>query len=576
MLKQIRNEIAQPYYQQNFSNDGTRFVAWYLRRVLRRDAAATVHDITDGANDKQIDAVVVDDDERRVIIVQGKFIDGTKVDGEPLREILSAWARLNDLGSLQNDCNEKLRRKLESVRQAIEDEYDIDFELLTTGEITDAAKDDLKAFATRLEETTDLPATLQIVDTEVLQARLAEADALELPSLDHAIVVDADNTLVTTINGERTIITLLPLVECLRFPGIKDGQLFRKNVRQSLGLSNKVNRGLRETLNGDRVRDFLFYHNGITALCNSLEVSSDRKMLSVKGLSVVNGCQSLTTIYSASERVRSDTARGACVLFRLYEIPSRAEGDRISINTNSQSAVKPRDLRSNDKALVGLKRAYEARYPDGCMLTKRGEERPANKDAEKTIDVVVFAKMLMAWHCQRPNTSYNEKKLFDEHYKVLFRTGYKPESALAMLTWLNAIEAAWPNLTMNDVLKAGRSYVKYHLLFAISALISHINGQPQSVVEPCFTLTAAQRSSEILPLAATCLDNALNAALTNAQAAGKVFSPQNWLKRLDSVQGEVLVASTLAGIIGSMPNGPGLRQLVHVPPTAFQGRWSAE
>jgi len=112
MFQQIQNEITQPYYQQNFSNDGTRFIAWYLRRVLRRDAAATLHDITDGANDKQIDAIVVDDDERRVIIVQGKFLDGTKVDGEPLREVLSAWARLNDLGSLQNDCTKSFGKSL--------------------------------------------------------------------------------------------------------------------------------------------------------------------------------------------------------------------------------------------------------------------------------------------------------------------------------------------------------------------------------------------------------------------------------------------------------------------------------
>ena len=576
MLEQIRSEITQPFYQQNFSNDGTRFIAWYLRRVLRHDPAATKDNVTDGANDKQIDAIVVDDDERRVLVIQGKFLDGTKVDGEPLREVLSAWARLNDLGSLQKDCNEKLRQKLEAVRQAIDDDYDVEFELLTTGETTDAAKDDLKAFSTRLEETNDLAATIKVVDTEVIRARLAEADALELPSLNHSIVVDSSDTLVTKVNGAVTIVTRLPLTECLRFPGIKDGQLFRKNVRQSLGLSNKVNRGLRDTLNGERVNDFFFYHNGITALCDSVEISGDRKMLTIKGFSVVNGCQSLTTIYSSSERVRSDAAKGACLLFRLYEIPNRAQGDRISINTNSQSAVKPRDLRSNDKVMVGLKRAYEARFSDGSMLTKRGEERPADKDAEKTIDVAVLARMLMAWHCQRPNVSYNEKKLFDEHYKVLFRTGYSPESVLALQTWLNAIDRAWQNLTMNDVLKAGRSYVKYHLLFSISALVSHMNGQPQNVAEPSYTLKAAQQSGEILPLAATCLDNALNAALTNAQASGKVFSPQNWLKRIESVQGEVLVAGTLAGFLGSMPNGPALRESVRVPAAGFQPRWSAD
>jgi hypothetical protein len=148
--------------------------------------------------------------------------------GEPLREILGAWARLNDLGSLQKDANEKLRQKLEAVRQAIDDEYDVQFELLTTGEITNAAKDDLKAFSTKLEETNDLAATLKLIDTEVIQARLAEADALELPSLNHSIVVDSENTLVTKVDGALTIVTLLPLTECLRFPGIKDGQLFRK------------------------------------------------------------------------------------------------------------------------------------------------------------------------------------------------------------------------------------------------------------------------------------------------------------------------------------------------------------
>ena len=51
----------------------------------------------------------------------------------------------------------------------------------------------------------------------------------------------------------------------------------------------------------------------------------------------------------------------------------RAFGARISINTNSQSAVKARDLRSNDRVMVGLKKAYETRYPDGIFLTKRGE-----------------------------------------------------------------------------------------------------------------------------------------------------------------------------------------------------------
>ena len=130
MLDQIQREVAQaPFCQQNFSNDGERFVAWYLRRVLLRDPLAARDDITDGQHDKQMDAVLVDDDDRRVLIVQGKFVGTSQVDAEPLREVLAAWIRLQDLPSLQQDCNERLKRKLEAVRKALEDEYRVDFEM---------------------------------------------------------------------------------------------------------------------------------------------------------------------------------------------------------------------------------------------------------------------------------------------------------------------------------------------------------------------------------------------------------------------------------------------------------------
>ena len=424
LLLLIQREIStDPFYSQNFSNDGQRFVAWYLRRVLLLYPVAANDDITDGSHDKWIDAVVVDDDDQRVLIIQGKFIRESKVDSGPLEEVLSAWLRLQDLPALQKDCNEQLKRKLESVRRALDDEYRIDFELLTTGELTEAAKADLKVFAEKFSEFENLTASLTLVDTDLLETRLAEADAHELPSLQHTIKYDPTRTLVTSVASARTVVTLLPLKDCLAFPGINDGRLFRKNVRQSLGTNNKVNRELRKTLYTDRIKEFFFYHNGITALCDRLEVDEKGNLLKIVGLSVVNGCQSLSTINTASEQVRAEESSGACVLFRLYEIPQRALADRISVNTNSQTAVKPRDLRSNDRVMVGLKKAYEARFSNGFFITQRGVQRPADKDENRTIDAAILARMIMSWHCQRPNIAHNEKKLFDEYLQDNFQDG---------------------------------------------------------------------------------------------------------------------------------------------------------
>jgi ATP-dependent exoDNAse (exonuclease V) alpha subunit len=146
MYEQIRKEIASDsFYGNNFANEGQQFVAWYLRRVLLLDIHATRAAITDGQLDKQIDAIVVEDgDDRRVRVIQGKFTKPSSVDAAPVREVLSAWERLRDLPSLQVECSGKLAERLETMRIALEEDYEVQFELLTTGFLARASQDQFR------------------------------------------------------------------------------------------------------------------------------------------------------------------------------------------------------------------------------------------------------------------------------------------------------------------------------------------------------------------------------------------------------------------------------------------------
>ena len=49
----------------------------------------------------------------------------------------------------------------------------------------------------------------------------------------------------------------------------------------------------------------------------------------------------------------------------------------------------------------------------------------------------------------------------------------------------------------------------------------------------------------------------------------KVFSPQNWLKSIQSVQGQMLVAGTIAGMLPTMPNSADLLEAIKAPLDAF-------
>ena len=489
----INQEIKGDYYSQNFSNDGQKFVAWYVFNILRQDRNQTKDAITDGADDKQIDAIVVDDDKQTVYIIQGKFISDGTLDAAPLREVLSSWVQLKDLARLQSVGNERLQRKLPEVAKAFEDEYKVSFELITTARLSEAASADLETYQRQflsMSEDEDFDATITLVDCDELERRYEFALVSDNPQINYTIDLSESKSMTVEIAGTNVVIAAIPLKEAVKITGIKNGSLFQKNVRQSLGTSNAVNKQIRQTILGDKHKDFFFFHNGITAICNKMEIQGNS--LNLSGLSVVNGCQSLTTIHNCCETVKR--LEDSYVLFRFYEIPQRDRADKISINTNSQSAVKPRDLRSNDKRVLNIKKTFEQRYNEGYFITKRGEEAPADKNKKYVIDLSDLGKYLIAWYSQRPNISYGETKIFDKYFEILFKKSYRPEDIQALNSWMGAVRDVWVDenpLGFDDALLAMKAYAPFHHLYAVSMIFAIANKASDRVPAPSATWDAA-------------------------------------------------------------------------------------
>lgn len=549
ILDKIKNEITQKYYMQNFPNDGQRFVAWYLRNIYLLDQLQARDAITDGANDKQIDAVFIDEDEQKIHIIQGKYYTGETVNAEPIREVISAWSQFDHLDTLQENANEKLKRKICEISTALEeDSYCICFELITTSTFSEDATKDIEAFQTKLAELEDgdLNAQFEVVDRQDIEDKYNMVLEQTNPSLNYTISLEDGKFLMTDLSNTKVLVAAVPLKECIKMPGIKDGSLFQKNVRQSLGINNSVNKKIKRTLSDPaRCSDFFFFHNGITAICNKME-EIGKGQYKLYGLNVVNGCQSLNTIISCSETVKKRD--DAYVLIRFYEIPQRDRADSISINTNTQSAVKARDLRSNSKQVLRLKKAYEQKYPNGFFATKRGETIPADKDKAFAVELSQLGKQAMAWYMQRPNLSYGETKIFDKFFSTLFKVEYLPEDVYAMNYWYNKIMSAWNKdnqYGINEIILTMKAYAPYHILYAISAIFAKSNNQ-ENVPSPAECLKLAQKNNHedtILYNAVSCLNNALEMESSKCQLEGRTFIPQNWIKNKSSItciQGAVI------------------------------------
>ena len=582
MIEKIEKEIKESYYQNNYPNDGQRFVAWYLRNIYNLDEDETKYAVTDGTDDKQIDAVYIDDTNSVIHIIQGKYYKSSNINSEPLREVLASWVQLKDLVKLQESANVKLKRRLSDIGLALDEDYDIEFELIIPNDLTESAKDDLKIFQEQIATCDDFSASLSIISEDELERRYDIALGQENPNIDYTISLTSGKFIEMQLAGVNVVIAAIPLKECIKIPHIKDGALFKKNVRQSLGLSNQVNKGIKDSIYNDS-KNFFFYHNGVTAICTKMQLEDNN--LRLKGFSVVNGCQSLNTIISCSEKVKEDNE--SYIMFRFYEVPDRETADKISTSTNSQSAVKARDLRSNDKRVLAIKKSFEQMYSSGQLMTKRGEQKIASKDDEYVIDIELLGKYLITWHSQRPNIAYSPTKIFDKYFDQLFKKDYAPEDVQALNILGRKVFDYWNKdnvLGLNESLLAMRSYAPYHQLYGISLFFSIVNGiRGEMVIKPSVALRKLEESNMldyIIRMSGKCLNTALINASAEPQPENKVFSPQNWIKTKKCLNDIRSTISSMLNTISMLPeNAETYNKIVSSLKSEndeFYARWTAD
>ena len=129
--------------------------------------------------------------------------------------------------------------------------------------------------------------------------------------------------------------------------------LYERNIRYFLGSSKSdVNKAIKSTLH-DAPGDFFYLNNGVTAVCDLIEPKATKhgtKKFRVRGLSIINGAQ---TVASAAEFVRQYPGRSiddAKVMFTLIKAPADGPfGKRVTKARNHQNPVQTANFASLDE-----------------------------------------------------------------------------------------------------------------------------------------------------------------------------------------------------------------------------------
>lgn len=307
-LKQALHDLKERYAK--FGDDDL-FVLWFLRAYVTDSEDRAAEAITGGANDKGVDALLIDDAARAVFIVQGKYRQKLDAKTEGRSEVVAFAELANFLHGWDDehvqqflaDTDVGVAERLRIARKKVQKEkYRTWLYFVTTGKVSSTIRKDVQ------QQVRQVGGQSQIDVIGGKRAMLLFRDYLDdvappIPTLDLEMEARAG----VTVNGIAQRLDRATKVESWVFSMRGDAvaalyerarlRLFARNIRGFMGMDTPVNRGMVATLKNEPER-FFYYNNGITIICDEAERKSaqGRDFLQVGNPQIINGQQTTRVV----------------------------------------------------------------------------------------------------------------------------------------------------------------------------------------------------------------------------------------------------------------------------------------
>ncbi|WP_437877714.1 AIPR family protein [Sorangium sp. So ce513] len=379
----------------------TRALAAYAATTLAgaQPAVAAAH-VTDGFEDNGIDVVYFDDVDKRLYLVQSKWVNAGNKSPE-LGDVQKFIAGCDDLigGSLVS-FNTKTQALSANIARALADtDLRIVLVLIYTGTqtISKYVAKALQKFQAEQNSVSDL------VETEIIDLRgvyRALTTAAEGVPINIDVMISDWGHVTTPFEAYYGQVNASDIAQWHIDHGDK---LFSRNLRKLIP-SSEVNKTIADSAR-TKPDQFWYLNNGITVLCDALKKKplggADRAsgVFECKGISVVNGAQTVGSL-SAAHKQSAAAVQQARVLVRFISLENCPEGFATEVTraTNMQNRIENRDFASLDPQQLRLRQEF---VMDGKYYAlKTGEPAPA-PDQGLTID-----EATVALACARPEVQH--------------------------------------------------------------------------------------------------------------------------------------------------------------------------
>jgi len=353
--------------------------------------------ITDGTDDGGLDAYYIDEEDKKIYLIQSKFsttpenFENNSVNGyEFFRMELDRITRGEQTYSNGNNYNGKVIDFQQKIKvENIPDIARYQYILVYVGNISRRLNKD------QLLQVSGGVCT----EAEIINGQAFYNDII-MPYLQHDFFNKKDFILKIQINQNQSNrinyrvnlddeiqasvhLSFVPTKEIARMMSKYRNSLLRYNPRCYVGIQKGgVNNAIKESMTSTSLNEFSLLNNGITIVCSDYVYTENAgeagvAILQITNPQIVNGGQTAFTLAHILEKNTKDSIfENKEVLTKFILVPHNDNRisliDKISKATNNQTPVNIGDRRSNDPELIGLQNYFFDKY--GLLLErKRGQ-----------------------------------------------------------------------------------------------------------------------------------------------------------------------------------------------------------
>lgn len=404
------------------------FLAWFLENYYHLDETEVDDSICDDHHDQGIDGIYVNELVRQIVVFQaelGKKHPVQELGDVAMKQFLGTLAQLETGDGIRHLANTTECDDLKKLLDRLEVAKKVDAGYTIHGVFVTNKKRNPDAI--RLLKVSSGFELCDSIELEKQYVSLVKPEPIATPIKFSVSGVDV---LRHTIEGDlKMILAPLQASELIKMEGIASQELFAWNLRYDMR-QTPVNEALERSISlPDEHKYFPAFHNGLTVLCETLDLR--RKRIRISGYAVVNGCQSL----SAFHRNESDVTPELRVLTKFVKVSPKSDlAQKITDHTNNQNAITGRDRQSNNPLHTRVQTEIRQKYEGEVFYRIARGEHP-EWDPKKVIENDKIAPILLAFDLKKPESCHQHYKFFDPeefHTKIFGRVEVDADRVVAV------------------------------------------------------------------------------------------------------------------------------------------------